>query len=99
VEIARALAMQPRLLLLDEPAAGLNTAEQQDLADRIRALARGGLTLLVVEHNMPFLMPLAERIVCLDAGRVIAAGSPGEIRRNADVIRAYLGADAAEAAA
>lgn len=98
VEIARALAMQPRLLLLDEPAAGLNAAEQNDLAERIRALARGGLTLLVVEHNMPFLMPLAERIVCLDAGRVIATGTPGEIRRDPDVIRAYLGADAAEAA-
>ncbi len=97
VEIARALAMQPRLLLLDEPAAGLNSAEQHDLAERIRALARGGLTLLVVEHNMPFLMPLAERIVCLDAGRVIATGTPAEIRCNPEVIRAYLGADTADA--
>ncbi len=97
VEIARALALEPELLLLDEPAAGLNAAEQADLAARIRTLARDGLTLLVIEHNMPFLMPLASRMACLDYGRLIASGSPAEIRAHPRVIEAYLGG--AEAAA
>jgi branched-chain amino acid transport system permease protein len=97
VEIARALALEPRLLLLDEPAAGLNAAEQADLATRLRALARNGLTLLVIEHNMPFLMPLAVRMACLDYGRLIASGTPAEIRAHPRVIEAYLGT--AEAAA
>jgi len=91
VEIARALALEPALLLLDEPAAGLNEKEQLDLADRLRFFARVGLSILVIEHNMPFLMPLAERIVCLDHGEVIAEGTPAEIRANAAVIEAYLG--------
>ncbi len=91
VEIARALALEPALLLLDEPAAGLNEAEQLDLAERLRVFASAGLSILVIEHNMPFLMPLAERIVCLDHGEVIAEGTPAEIRANAAVIEAYLG--------
>jgi branched-chain amino acid transport system permease protein len=95
VEIARALALEPRLLLLDEPAAGLNEAEQADLARRIRLLARDGLTLLVIEHNMPFLMPLATRMACLDHGQRIALGTPAEIRANAAVVEAYLGTEAA----
>ena len=92
VEIARALALEPTLLLLDEPAAGLNENEQLDLADRLRAFAKTGLSILVIEHNMPFLMPLAERMVCLDHGVVIAQGTPAEIRANPLVIAAYLGA-------
>ena len=91
VEIARALALQPRLLLLDEPAAGLNETEQADLAQRLRGFAQTGLSILVIEHNMPFLMPLAQRMICLDHGEVIAVGTPAQIRADARVIEAYLG--------
>ena len=91
LEIARALALDPGVVLLDEPAAGLSTIEQSDLADLLKVLARGGTTLVVVEHNMDFLMPLADRIVCLDAGRVIAEGTPTQVRLDPAVIAAYLG--------
>lgn len=92
VEIARALALDPALLLLDEPAAGLNEAEQRDLAERLRAFASSGLSVLVIEHNMPFLLPLVDRLACLNRGVVIAEGSSDEVRLNAEVIEAYLGA-------
>jgi ABC-type branched-subunit amino acid transport system ATPase component len=91
VEVARALAAGPRLLLLDEPAAGLNELEQADLARRIKRIAESGVTVLVIEHNMLFLGALAGRLICLDRGRIIAAGSPEEVRRNPRVVEAYLG--------
>jgi branched-chain amino acid transport system permease protein len=95
VEVARAVATEPELLLLDEPAAGLNEEEQRDLAIRIRRIADAGVTVLVIEHNLVFLRSLAERLVCLDHGQVIASGTPDEVQRNAAVVEAYLGREEA----
>jgi branched-chain amino acid transport system permease protein len=91
VEIARALAGSPRLLLLDEPAAGLTETEQADLVTRLRQVAADGVALLVIEHNMPFLLPLASRLICLDRGRIIAAGTPAAVQAHPQVVEAYLG--------
>jgi ABC-type branched-subunit amino acid transport system ATPase component/ABC-type branched-subunit amino acid transport system permease subunit len=92
VEIARALCVDPMLLLLDEPAAGLRHMEKQQLAALLRQLRDGGMSVLLVEHDMGFVMDLADRIVVLDFGTRIAEGTPAAIKQNADVIKAYLGA-------
>ncbi|HTY66668.1 MAG TPA: branched-chain amino acid ABC transporter ATP-binding protein/permease [Alphaproteobacteria bacterium] len=91
IELARALAVQPQFVLLDEPAAGLSEREQADLAGQIKTLRTRGLAVLLIEHNMPFLAGLADRLICLHEGRVIGQGSPDEVRRNPRVIAAYLG--------
>jgi len=91
VEIARALANDPILLLLDEPAAGLRHREKAGLADLLRKLRTEGVTIVLVEHDMGFVMDIAERIVVLDFGTKIAEGSADEVRANPAVIAAYLG--------
>ena len=94
VEIARALCVDPLLLLLDEPAAGLRHMEKQRLAALLRQLRDGGMSVLLVEHDMGFVMDLADRVVVLDFGTKIAEGTPAAIKANPDVIKAYLGATA-----
>ena len=91
VEIARALATTPSLLLLDEPAAGLNAGERQELATTIVQLARRGLTLVVVDHDFAFLSRIADRMVCLDHGNVVAAGSVAELQQHPAVKSLFLG--------
>ena len=94
VEIARALCADPMLLLLDEPAAGLRHMEKQRLAALLRQLRDGGMSVLLVEHDMGFVMDLADRVVVLDFGTKIAEGTPAAIKSNPEVIKAYLGAAA-----
>jgi branched-chain amino acid transport system ATP-binding protein len=92
LEIARALASEPQLLLLDEPAAGMNPAETQSLVPLLRRLvAERGLTLLLVEHDMRMVMSLCDRISVVNFGRLIAEGTPRQVRDNPAVIAAYLG--------
>jgi len=92
VEIARALCLDPVLLLLDEPAAGLRHAEKTELAACLRGLRAQGMTILLVEHDMSFVMNLADRLVVMDFGTKLAEGVPADIRRNPAVMQAYLGA-------
>lgn len=91
LEIARALAMQPKILFLDEPAAGLNTSETQTMIPLIQKLAHSGITVVLVEHDMKMVMKVSDRVLVLDYGKKLAEGNVEEIRHNEAVIVAYLG--------
>ena len=92
LELARAVMARPRLLMLDEPMAGVNPALRQSLLDRIRELAADGITVLFVEHDMDVVSSIAEVVVCMAEGEIIASGTPGQVAANELVIEAYLGA-------
>lgn len=94
LEIARALAMKPRLIFLDEPAAGLNPKETIEVDELVRKVADSGVTVVLVEHDMKMVMNLSDRILVLDYGKKLTEGTGAEVRRNPDVIAAYLGAHA-----
>lgn len=91
LEIARAIISEPRMLLLDEPAAGLNNVERENLMELIKFLVSKNMTIFMVEHDMNFVSNLADNVICLNYGRVIASGSYMDVRNNGDVIKAYLG--------
>ncbi len=94
VEIARALCLGPQLLLLDEPAAGLRHQEKQALGDLLRRLRQEGLGILLVEHDMDFVMGLADRLVVMNFGAKLCEGAPAAVRRDPAVVEAYLGSPA-----
>jgi branched-chain amino acid transport system ATP-binding protein len=91
LEIARAMAVKPVIMLMDEPAAGLNNRETNELAELIRKIRASGVTVVLVEHDMELVMDICDRIVVLNLGRLLAEGTPREIQENPDVIAAYLG--------
>ncbi|MGZ5871031.1 MAG: ABC transporter ATP-binding protein [Bradyrhizobium sp.] len=91
LEVVRALMAQPKLLCLDEPAAGLNDTETQELANLLRAIRTLGIPVLIVEHNMSLVMNVADQVVVIDSGAIIATGTPTTIQKNSRVIEAYLG--------
>ncbi len=94
LEIARALALKPRIIFLDEPAAGLNPKETIEVDELVRKVADSGVTVVLVEHDMKMVMNLSDRILVLDYGKKLAEGTGEEVRRNPDVIAAYLGTHA-----
>ncbi len=96
LEIARALATKPELLLLDETAAGLNPGELDEAIDLIKRIRQSGITILIIEHIMKLIMTISDRIHCINFGETIAQGKPEEVARNREVIEAYLGGDYAE---
>jgi branched-chain amino acid transport system ATP-binding protein len=97
VGVARALAQKPRLVLMDEPAAGLDTEESEELGRHLKALPAAGVTVLLVDHDMSLVLGICDHVVVLDFGRVIARGTPEEIRADETVVAAYLGKEAAHA--
>ncbi|MCU0847088.1 MAG: ABC transporter ATP-binding protein [Spirochaetes bacterium] len=96
VEFARALALEPELLLLDEPAAGLNMHETAEIAEIIRKIREMGVTILIIEHDMSLIMDISDDIVVLSSGKMIAEGRPSDIQKNPEVIRIYLGEEDAQ---
>ena len=91
LEIARALACEPKLLLLDEPAAGMNPTEKEEISALVRRIREKRIAVLLIEHDMKVVMPLSDRVIVMDEGQKIAEGSPSEVQNNARVIAAYLG--------